>query len=149
VTDATGRCVWCDLPSGRRVVAARPLDGERGGADALAVDVHRARTGRRGAARDPAVRRDRRAGARAARPALSEMTVEVEGLSRKLEATTDVDGRRCADSRPAATSSPSCAAKTRRRATSASALAAREPGAADVEGVSRRPPAHDFSLDVD
>src|SRR6185295_19486300 len=38
VTDDSGRCTWRDLPAGRRVVAARPLDGT--GADVIAtIDV--------------------------------------------------------------------------------------------------------------
>jgi len=94
VTDAAGRCVWRDLPSGRRVVAARALDGERGGADALAeVDVPA--SGRVEAA--PLVIGPAGAIAGSVRalrgPPLSEMTVAVDGLGRKFEATTDVDGR--------------------------------------------------------
>src|SRR5262249_59905817 len=36
VTDASGRCVWGDLPAGRRIVAARAPDGARPRAHAIA-----------------------------------------------------------------------------------------------------------------
>ena len=149
VNDDTGRCTWRDLPAGRRVVAAHPLDGT--GADAVAtIDVPaRGRIDapalviRPGGAIDGSVRE--RDG-----PPLSEMTVVIEGPGRKLEATTDADGRYEARGLP-----PGRYLVVVLRRDDApprdlgDAFAPRENPTATVEVEAGKTTARDFSLDVD
>jgi carboxypeptidase family protein len=97
VTDADGRCVWPDLPAGRRVVAARAIAASLAGASGAdaAAEVEIPVSGRVEAG--PLVIAP--AGAVAGRvrakkgPPLDGMLVEVEGGGATRSATTDVDGR--------------------------------------------------------
>jgi len=149
VNDDSGRCTWRDLPAGRRVVAARPLDGT--GADAVTtIDVPA-----RGRIEAPAlVIRPGGAIAGSVRerggPPLSEMTVVIEGPGRKLEATTDADGHYEARGLP-----PGRYLVVVLRRDDApprdlgAALAPRENPMAKVDVEAGKTTARDFSLDVD
>jgi len=154
LTDADGRCVWPDLPAGRRVVAARALaaaDREPASADA-AAEVEIPTTGR--VAAPPLVVRP--AGAVAGRvrarngPPLSGMLVQVAGDGARRSATTDLEGRY--DVRGLLPGRYVVTVLRRDEAPPRdleSALAPRENPTANVDVVAGTTTARDFDLEVD
>lgn len=154
VTDGDGRCVWPDLPAGKRVVAARAFAAslaEAVGADAV-VEVEIPASGRVEAG--PLVIRP--AGTVAGRvraqrgPPLAGMLVRVEGGGASRAATTDLEGRYVVRGLP-----PGRYVVTVVRRDEApprdftSALAPRENPTAAVEVVAGQTTPRDFELELE
>ena len=146
VTDADGRCVWPDLPAGRRLVAARA-----NGADASA-EVEIPASGRVEVAPlviEPAGAIAGRVSARKG-PPLAGMLVEVAGVGATRSATTDIDGRYEVRGLPAGRYVVTVVRRDEAPPTDlGAALAPRENPTASVEVVVGETTPRDFDLEVD